>query len=193
MREKNQMNRNEALALFKEHVKSEQLYRHSLAVEAAMIAYAKHFREDEELWGNLGLLHDIDYEKYPNEHPKKAPKILTPEGLNQDFIDAVLSHGLDEKEMRTNTMRKVLSAVDQMSSFIIAVALMRPTGLQGLKAKSVKKKMKDKAFAKAVDRSYLELTREELGVEFSDHIDIIVKGLIEQEEKLNVEGFSLLR
>ena len=187
------MNRNEALALLKEHVKSEQLYRHSLAVEAAMIAYAKYFGEDVELWGNLGLLHDIDFEKYPEEHPSKAPELLAPAGLDQDFIDAVLSHGLDAKEIRTNTMRKALSAVDQMSSFIVAIALMRPTRLEGLKAKSVKKKMKDNAFAKAVDRSYLEATREELGVEFAKHVDIIVKGLMEQEERINAEGFSLLR
>lgn len=190
--EDEQMNRNEALALLKEHVKSDQLYRHSLAVEAAMIAYAKHFGKDVELWGNLGLLHDIDFEKYPEGHPAKAPELLAPAGLDQDFIDAVLSHGLDAKEMRTNTMRKALSAVDQMSSFILAIALMRPTGLEGLKAKSVKKKMKDKAFAKAVDRLYLESTREDLGIEFAEHVDIIVKGLMEHEERLNGEGFSLL-
>ncbi|WP_273327724.1 HDIG domain-containing metalloprotein [Vallitalea guaymasensis] len=186
------MNRNEALELLKDHVKSEQLYRHSLAVEAAMIAYAKHFGEDVELWGNLGLLHDIDFEKYPEQHPQMAPKLLEPAGVEQGFIDAVLSHGLDAKVMRTNTIRKALSAVDQMSSFIIAIALMRPTRLEGLKAKSVKKKMKDKAFAKAIDRAYLEETREDLGVEFAEHVDIIVKGLINQEERLNAEGASLL-
>jgi len=186
------MNREEAVTLLREHVKTDQLYRHCLAVEAAMIAYAKHFGEDVELWGNLGLLHDIDFEKYPEEHPAKAPELLSAEGLDQDFIDAVLSHGLDAQDMRTNTMRKALSAVDQMSSFIIAIALMRPTQLEGLKAKSVKKKIKDKAFAKAVDRVELEATREDLGVEFADHVDIIVKGLIEQEERLKAEGFSLL-
>lgn len=188
------MNRNEALTLLKEHVKSDQLYRHSLAVEAAMIAYAKHFGEDVEKWGNLGLLHDIDFEKYPETHPAKSPELLANADVDQDFVDAVLSHGLSDeaKAMRTDNMRKTLSAVDQMSSFILAIALMRPTRLEGLKAKSVKKKMKDKAFSKAVDRAYLEETREALGVEFAEHVDIIVCGLKEQEERLSAEGYSLL-
>lgn len=186
------MNRNEVVALLREHVKSDQLYRHCLAVEGAMIAYAKHFGEDENIWGTLGLLHDIDFEKFPEVHPAKAPELLSPAGFDQEFIDAVLSHGLDAQAMRTDNMRKALSAVDQMSSFILAIALMRPTRLEGLKAKSVKKKMKDKAFAKAVDRVDLEATREDLGVEFAEHVDIIVKGLVEQEERLESEGFSLL-
>lgn len=187
------MNRAEALELLKEHVKSDQLYHHSLAVEGAMIAYAKHFGEDTELWGNLGLLHDIDFEKYPEGHPAKAPELLEPAGLSQDFIDAVLSHGLDARDMRTDNMRKALSAVDQMSSFIVAVALMRPTGLEDLKAKSVKKKMKDKAFAKAVDRELLEKDREDLGIEFEKHVDIIVSGLMEHEARLNEAGESLFK
>ncbi|MBN2897969.1 MAG: HDIG domain-containing protein [Clostridia bacterium] len=186
------MSREEAVKLLKEHVKTEQLYRHSLAVEAGMRAYAKHFGEDEEAWGLLGLLHDIDFEKYPEVHPAKAPELLGPAGFDQDFIDAILSHGLNAEAMRTDQKRKALSAVDQMSSFIIAVARMRPEYFDGLKAKSVKKKMKDKAFAKAVDRDDLEATREALGVEFADHIDILVQGLVEQEEKLKEEGFSLL-
>ncbi|MCT4583349.1 MAG: HDIG domain-containing protein [Peptostreptococcaceae bacterium] len=186
------MERQEALNLLKEHVKSEQLYRHSLAVEAAMIAYAKHFNEDEKLWGNVGLLHDVDFEKYPDEHPKMAKELLADTSLDEDFVETILSHGLDAKELRTNNLRKALSAVDQMSSFILAIALLRPTGLDGLKAKSVKKKMKDKAFAKAVDREYLEQTREDLGVEFAKHVEIIVSGLKAQEERLKEEGFNLL-
>ena len=186
------MNRSEAIELLKEHVKTEQLYRHSLAVEAGMRAYAKHFGENEEEWGILGLLHDIDFEKYPEVHPAKAPELLEPAGFDQDFIDAVLSHGLDAQAMRTDNKRKALSAVDQMSSFIVAVARMRPTFFDGLKAKSVKKKMKDKAFAKAVDREDLEATREDLGIEFADHVDILVQGLADQEERLKAENFSLL-
>lgn len=186
------MTRSEAVELLKEHVKTEQLYRHSLAVEAGMRAYAKHFGEDEEAWGILGLLHDIDFEKYPEVHPAKAPELLEAAGFDQDFIDAVLSHGLDAQAMRTDNKRKALSAVDQMSSFIIAVARMRPTQFEGLKAKSVKKKMKDKAFAKAVDREDLDATREALGIEFAQHIDILVEGLMAQEERLKAEDFSLL-
>ncbi|MCT4606440.1 MAG: HDIG domain-containing protein [Marinisporobacter sp.] len=186
------MNRREAVALLKKHVKSEQLYRHSMAVEAGMRAYARHFGEDEEAWAVLGILHDVDFEKYPEEHPAKATEMLTPAGFDKDFIDAVVSHGLDCKEMRVDHKRKALSAVDQMSSFIVAVARMRPTHFDGLKAKSVKKKMKDKAFAKAVNRDELEASREALGVEFAEHVDILVQGLIEHEKCLQAEGFSLL-
>jgi len=186
------MKREEALKILKKHVKSEQLYRHSLAVEAAMISYAEFFKEDAELWGNLGLLHDVDFEKYPEKHPLMAPELLKEEEIDKDFIDAIVSHGAGKEDMRINKIRKTLSAVDQMSSFILAIALMRPTKLEGLKAKSVKKKIKDKAFAKAVDRVSLEKTRDDLGIEFAEHVDIIVSGLINQEEKLNKEGFSLL-
>ncbi len=186
------MNREDAIKLLKEHVKTDELYRHSMAVEAGMRAYAKYFGENEEEWGNLGILHDIDFEKYPEEHPEKAPELLSAGGLDQDFIDAVLSHGLGAEAMRTDNKRKALSAVDQMSSFIVACALMRPTGLEGLGAKSVKKKMKAASFAKAVDRVDLEATREDLGIEFAEHVDIIVKGLVEHQERLQAEGFSLL-
>lgn len=186
------MNREEALVLLKEHVKSESLLRHSYAVEAGMRAYASHFDEDVEAWGLLGLLHDIDFEKYPEDHPTRAGEILEPKGFETEFIEDILSHGPANTAMRTNNMRKTLSAVDQMSGFILAVARMRPTKLEGLKAKSVKKKMKDKAFAKAVSREDLEANREALGMELADHVTIIVNGLIEQEAKLQIENFSLL-
>lgn len=185
------MKREDAIKLLKEHVKTDELYRHSMAVEAGMRAYAKHFGENEEEWGNLGILHDIDFEKYPEEHPAKAPELLSAAGLDQDFIDAVLSHGLEAEAMRTDNKRKALSAVDQMSSFIIACALMRPTGLEGLGAKSVKKKMKAASFAKAVDRVDLEATREDLGIEFAEHVAILVQGLVDHQERLQTEGFSL--
>lgn len=186
------MKREEAIQLLKKHVTSEPLYRHSMAVEAGMRAYAKYFGEDEEAWGMLGMLHDIDFEKYPDDHPSHAPKLLIEAGFDQEFADAVLSHGIKGHGLRTNKKRQALSAVDQMSSFIIAVARMRPSQFEGLKAKSVKKKMKDKAFAKAVDRVDLEATRQALGIEFADHISIIVAGLVEHEARLQREGFSLL-
>lgn len=186
------MTREQAVSLLKEHVKTEELYRHSMAVEAGMRAYAKYFGEDEEEWAILGILHDIDFEKYPKEHPAKAPEILSEAGFDQEFIDGVLSHGLGQEAMRTDNKRKALSAVDQMSSFIIACALMRPTGFEGLKAKSVKKKMKAGSFAKAVDRADLEATRQALGIEFADHVDILVAGLVAHEERMQAEGFSLL-
>ncbi len=186
------MNRSEALELLKKHVSSNQLMRHSLAVEAAMIAYARKFGEDENRWGNIGLLHDIDFEKYPEEHPEHAPELLKDTELDQSFIDTILSHGYDSSISRDTMERKCLHAVDQMSSFVIAVALMRPTKLEGLKAKSVKKKMKDKAFAKAVNRDELTTSREDMEIEFADHIDIIVSGLVEHEAVVQADGYSLL-
>lgn len=186
------MERKDAVALLKEHVKTDRVYRHSLAVEAAMVAYAKKFGEDEKEWGLLGLLHDIDFEKHPEEHPDHAPQMLSAAGFDQDFIDTILSHGSNSDLPRDTRARKCLHAVDEMASFIIAIALMRPTKLEGLKAKSVKKKMKDKAFAKAVNREELSASAQELGVEFSDHVDTIVNGLIEHEKLVNEEGYSLL-
>lgn len=186
------MNRTEALALLKEHVKTDRLLRHSFAVEAAMTAYAKKFGEDETRWGLLGLLHDIDFEKYPDDHPNHAPELLKDTDLDEEFIKSILSHGENPDVPRDLKERQCLHAVDEMASFIIAVALMRPTKLEGLKAKSVKKKMKDKAFARAVNREELVSSMEALGVEFADHIDTIVNGLIEHEAILNKDGYSLL-
>lgn len=186
------MNRQEGFELLKKHVKTDRLIRHSLAVEAAMIAYAKKYGEDENRWGLLGLLHDIDFEKYPEEHPDHAPELLEGAGFDNEFIDSILSHGTRAGIPRDSKERQCLHAVDEMASFIIAVALMRPTKFEGLKAKSVKKKMKDKAFAKAVNREELVSSVEDLGVDFADHVDTIVNGLIEHEAKLQNEGYSLL-
>jgi putative nucleotidyltransferase with HDIG domain len=186
------MKREEALVLLKEHVKTDRVFRHSLAVEAAMIAYGKKFGEDENYWGLLGLLHDIDFEKYPEEHPNRAPEFLEAAGFDKSFIDSVLSHSSESNIPRDSKERQCLHAVDEMASFIIAVALMRPTKLEGLDAKSVKKKMKDKAFARAVNREELTASAEALGVEFADHVDTIVNGLIAHEAKVQKEGYSLL-
>lgn len=186
------MNRDTALALLKEHVKSDRLLRHSFAVEAAMSAYAAKFGEDPNRWGLIGLLHDVDFEKYPEIHPQKAPELLKDSELDEEFIRTILSHGTNSDVPRDSLERKCLHAVDEMASFIIAVALMRPTGLEGLKGKSVKKKMKDKRFAAAVDRETLTSSMEALGMEFGEHVDIIVDGLIKQRDYLNENGFELL-
>lgn len=186
------MNRQDAVTLLKEHVKTDRVYRHSLAVEAAMISYAKKFGEDETYWGNIGLLHDIDFEKYPEEHPDHAGDLLIPAGFDQPFVDDILSHGLKEVVPRDTQVRKCLHACDEMASFIIAVALMRPTRLEGLKAKSVKKKMKTASFAKAVNREELTSSAEALGVEFAEHVDTIVSGLMAHEDLLQQEGATLL-
>lgn len=186
------MKRNDALELLKEHVKTDRVFRHSLAVEAAMIAYAKKFGEDPERWGLIGLLHDIDFEKYPEVHPAKAPELLEGAGFDNEFIDSILSHGSSSSVPRDLIERKCLHAVDEMASFIIAVALMRPTKLEGLQAKSVKKKMKDKAFAKAVNREEMMSSMEEMNIEFAEHIDIIVGGLVTHEAVVAADGYELL-
>ncbi len=186
------MNREQALALLKEHVQSDQLLRHSYAVEAAMIAYAKKYGEDVERWSIIGLLHDIDFEKYPDVHPGKAPDLLGAAGVEESIIHTILSHGSKSEHPRDSLERKALYAVDQMSSFIVAVALMRPQRFDGLAAKSVKKKMKAAAFAKAVSREELTESMEDLGEQFADHVATIVAGLVEQEERLQAEGFTLL-
>ena len=187
------MKRAQAFELLNEHVKSESLLRHSFAVEAAMRAYAKEWDEDVERWGIIGLLHDIDFEKYPDDHPNHAPELLDGNGFDDDFVETILSHGLGEEKqaLRTTKVRNCLYAVDKMASFIVAVALMRPTKLEGLAAKSVKKKIKDKGFAKAVDRDDLLASMDDLGVELPEHVRIIVQGLAEHEAKLSGEGYSL--
>lgn len=186
------MLREQAFTLLKEHVETKRVLKHSLAVEAAMIAYAKKFDEDQEYWGLVGLLHDIDFEKYPEEHPMKSPEIFEANGFDKEFIDTILSHGSMTDFPRDTNAKKALHAVDEMASFILAIALVRPNNLEGLKAKSVKKKMKDKAFARAVNREELTSSAELLGVDFAEHIDIIVNGLIEREAVLSTEGLSLL-
>lgn len=186
------MNRQEGLELLKEHVKTDKLLRHSFAVEGAMIAYAKEFGEDADQWGLLGLLHDVDYEKYPEIHPAKASELLDGSGLDQEFVDSILSHGEERDDLRNTKQRHCLHAVDEMASFILAIAMMRPTKLEGLKAKSVKKKMKDKAFAKAVNREELTASIVPLDIEFAKHVDVIVNGLMAHEEVIKKDGYSLL-
>lgn len=185
------MNREQAFEILKEHVQSKSLLKHCFAVESAMRAYAKEYEESIERWGMIGLLHDVDFEKYPNEHPAHAKELLGGYDFDDDFIDSILSHGIDGDDIRDTKARKCLFAVDKMASFIVAVALMRPTRLEGLAAKSVKKKIKDKAFAKAVNREELIASMEDLGVELSEHVRIIVQGLKEHETFLQTQGYSL--
>lgn len=186
------MDRTEALDLLKTHVESQQLLRHCFAVEAAMKGYAKVYGEDEALWGILGLLHDIDFEKHPDTHPKSGAEWLRAEGFDESFVLAVLGHSDKTQTPRETLMAKTLYAVDEMASFIVAVALVRPEKLEGLSAKSVKKKLKDKAFARAVDRSAVLTSSEALGVDFTLHIERVILALQEGEAFLNGMGESLL-
>lgn len=184
--------RKEAFDLLKRYTKSESLIRHAFAVEAGMIAYAKKYGEDEDLWASVGILHDVDYEMYPDTHPLKGVEILQAEGYSEEFVNAVKGHADYTNTKRETKMAKTLYAVDEFASFIVTIALMRPTKLEGMKYKSVNKKFKAKAFAEAIDREHLKRSVEELGEDFIDHVNILIDGLQEHEKKLNREGYSLL-
>lgn len=186
------VNREEAFELLKDYTKSDSLIKHALAVEAAMIGYAKQFDADIEEWSSCGILHDLDYEQYPEEHPLQAVTILEEKGYPEDFILAIKGHADFTETPRETNMAKTLYAVDELASFIIAVALVRPTKLEGLKVKSVKKKLKDKAFARAVDREGIVKGADELGVDMTEHIQMVIDALVTREAELNEIGMSLV-
>jgi len=172
--------------VFCEWTESESLRRHALAVEAAMVAYARKWGEDEELYAVTALVHDLDYERHPDlatGHPRMALKELERLGYPQEVIDAVAGHADFLEVPRETRMAKTLYAVDEMSGFITAVALVRPTGFEGLKPKSVMKKMKTPAFAAAVDRDQLVRGAEELGVEMDAHIGFVIEALSDSTGK----------
>ncbi len=184
--------RNQVVAFLYEHVTSESLRKHSLAVEGALVGYAKHFDAPVDQWSALGLLHDLDYQSHPEIHPAQGLIWLKEKGYDENFIQAVRGHALDDVSQRPTQMAKVLYAVDELASFIVAVALMRPEGFDGISVKSVTKKLKDKAFAKAVDREGIKLAAEELGVELNAHIQTVIDGLQAQQVFLESRGESLL-
>ncbi len=168
------MTRDEAWNLMCEYTQNDSLRKHALAGEAAMRHYARHFGEDENLWGVVGLLHDFDYERWPNPpaHTREGARILREKGVDEEIVGAILSHGhwnLDEYP-RDRPLRKTLFAVDELCGFLIACALVRPTRLEGLEPKSVKKKMKTPAFAAAVSREDIEAGAQLLELPLDDHI-----------------------
>jgi putative nucleotidyltransferase with HDIG domain len=174
------LNRQEVYELLTEYTKSESLIRHSLAVEAAMRAYARKYGEDEELWGAIGLIHDFDYEQNPtlDKHPMVGGEILHNKGWPEVAVRAVLSHSDESGVQRESRLEKTLYAVDELTGFIMAVALVRPSrSLDDLKAKSVRKKMKDRGFAAAVDREQLLRSTEELGEDFTEHVDFVIQAM----------------
>jgi predicted hydrolase (HD superfamily) len=162
-----------------------------LAVEAAMRAYAPRFGGDEELWGLTGLLHDLDYERYPNledGHPRYAMAELERLGYPPELVRAVASHADFLGVSRDSPMEKTLFAVDELSGFILAVAYVRPEGLVGMTPKSVKKKLKQPSFAAAVNREELQKGAEELGVDFDEHLTIVIGALAERRDDLMPAG-----
>jgi putative nucleotidyltransferase with HDIG domain len=174
---KNTITRDEAWALIQEHGCTENHTYHMLAVEAAMRAYAEHFDEDVQLWGAVGLVHDFDYDKFPDEHPYSGARILRQRGYSDEIVNVVLSHG-ETDTPRDTKMAKALYAVDELTGLIVAVALVRPTkDIRDVKVKSVRKKWKDKAFAAAIDRERIEQAAEDLGVDLQDHIARVLNAM----------------
>jgi putative nucleotidyltransferase with HDIG domain len=161
------------------YTQSEPLLRHALGVEACMGWYARHFGEDEQLWRAVGLLHDFDYERHPtlDKHPQDGAPILREEGYPEEVIEAVLSHAEHLALPRDTQLKKTLFACDELSGFVHAVALVRPSGLDGLEPKSVKKKLKQPSFAAGVHRDEVYAGAEGLGLELDEHIRNVVAAL----------------
>jgi putative nucleotidyltransferase with HDIG domain len=181
------ISRPEAWNLLTEWVESASLRRHMLAVEAAMRAYAPRFDGDVELWGATGLLHDLDYERYPNledGHPRYALRELEARGYPPELVRAVASHADFMGVPRESEMEKTLYAVDELSGFVLAVAYVRPDGLVGMTPKSVKKKLRQPSFAAAVNRDDLYRGAEELGVDFDEHLEVVIGALAERQDEL---------
>ncbi len=179
--------REDAWKLLNEYTHKEALIKHALAVEAAMRAYARKFGEDEEAWGIVGLLHDFDYEKYPTleDHPYRGAEILREKGYPEEWITAILGHANHTGVPRETLMAKTLFAVDELCGFITAVTYVRPNKkLAEVKVKSVKKKLKDKAFARQVNREEIRQGAEELGVDLDEHIDFVIKAMQEIADEL---------
>jgi len=183
------MNREDAFAIVNEYVKNPNLVKHMLAVEAAMRFYARKYGQDEEKWAVAGLLHDFDWEIHPTmeEHPLAGEPILREHGVPEEIIRAVLSHASHTGIPRQTLMEKALFACDEVTGLITAVALVRPSrALYDLKAKSVKKKWKDKSFAAGADREEMEKGAEEFGVELWEHVANVIEAMNEIAESLDL-------
>jgi predicted hydrolase (HD superfamily) len=181
--------RQDAWNLVCEWIPSDSLRKHVLGVEAAMRAYARRDGEDEELWGITGLVHDLDYERYPDPdtgHPRMALEELRTRGYPEELLHAVAGHAEYLNVPRRTPLAKTLFAVDELSGFISACALVRPTGIEGLKPKSVRKKLKQPSFAAKVDRDQIRRGIEELGVDESEHIQFVIDAMAERADELGL-------
>jgi len=183
--------RESAWCLLTEFTQSESLRKHALAVEACMRAYARKLGQNEELWGVVALLHDFDYEKYPNleDHPYKGNEILKERGWPEEIRRAIMSHAEYTGVTRDTPMEKALFACDELAGFITAVALVKPgKSLAEVDARSVRKKMKDKAFARSVNRNDIVTGAAELGVDLEEHIGFCIGAMKGIAEKLGLDG-----
>ncbi|MFC2083839.1 HDIG domain-containing metalloprotein [Bacteroidota bacterium] len=181
--------RNYCLSILNEFTKSENLKKHAFAVEACTREYAQKYGEDEEYWGNVALLHDFDYEMYPSleDHPFKGSEILKEKGFDEEFRNSVLSHADHTGVPRTSKLAKVLYACDELAGFIAAVTYVRPSrSVDEVQVKSVKKKMKDKAFARAVSREDIIKGAELLEVPLEDHIQTCIDAMRKNKEILGL-------
>jgi putative nucleotidyltransferase with HDIG domain len=189
-----QVSRAQAWDLLSDWVQSESLRRHCLAVEAAMAAYARRQGEDVEKWSVAGLLHDADYERHPdmddteNGHPRTILKHLREIDADPEVIDAIAGHAPFLNVPRETPMAKTLYAVDELSGFILACAAVRPEGIHGLTPKSVKKKLKQPSFAAAVNRDEVRHGADDLGIDFDEHVAIVIAALEERADELDLHG-----
>lgn len=182
------MTRDEALALLKKYNKTEALVNHGKAVEAVMKAFAKHYGEDEEYWGNVGLLHDLDYEQWPELHCVKTEELLKAENVEEPFIRAICSHGWKictdiEPQLQ---MEKVLYTIDELCGLINATALMRPTKMEGMKVKSVNKKFKSAGFAAGVNREIIKEGAQMMGMELPQIMEISINAMRESASDIGL-------
>jgi putative nucleotidyltransferase with HDIG domain len=188
--------REETLALMHEYTASDSLRKHMLAVEGAMRAYARKFGEDEDRWGTAGLIHDFDYERFPNnahsateEHPAEGVRVLRERGYPDDILQAILGHAHYTDTPRESQMAKTLFAVDELTGLITATALVRPTkSLHEVDARSVRKKMKDKAFARGVNRDDVINGAQDLGVDLDEHIAFVIASMQARSADLGLSG-----
>ena len=180
--------REEAWALIQEYGSSENHIRHMVAVEAAMRAYARHFGEDEDLWGAIGLVHDFEYDQFPDEHPHAGGRILSEKGYSEAIVNTVLSHG-NTGVPRDTAMAKALHAVDELTGLLVAVTLVRPSkDIRDVKIKSVRKKWKDKAFAAAVNRQEIELAAQALDIDLWEHVSIVLEAMKGVASEIGLDG-----
>jgi len=181
--------RNYCLGLLKEFTKSDSLLKHAFAVEACVKAYAIKFNQDENYWRNVALLHDFDYEMYPTQegHPFKGSEILKERGFSEEFRNAILSHADYSGVPRNSLLEKVLFACDELAGFITAVTYVRPSkSIEEVEVKSVLKKMKDKAFARAVSREDITKGAEQLGVPLEEHIQFCINAMKKEKAQLGL-------
>ncbi len=185
------MDRNHAWQLLCQYTKTESLLKHALAVEAALRHYARHYHQDEEYWGITGLLHDFDYEMYPDEHnhPYRGNEILSRAGYPEEMRTAIMGHAGYTNTPRNSLLAKTLFAVDELSGFVIAVALVRPSkSILDVEPRSVQKKFKDKAFAAKVNRAEIKQGITELGVDETEHIQRVIDALKGIADQLGLAG-----